>query len=47
MMAIFEGLVGDIMEVFMVNFSIFRDAFDLCLGNLKQYFRDVKKPTLR
>ena len=35
-MAIFEGLVEDIMEVFMDDFSISRDSFDLCLQNLER-----------
>ena len=34
-MAIFEDLVEDIMEVFMDDFFVFRESFDLCLQNLE------------
>ena len=34
-MAICEDLIEDIMEVFMDDFSIFGDSFDLCLRNLE------------
>ncbi|KAK6125916.1 hypothetical protein DH2020_040345 [Rehmannia glutinosa] len=36
MLAIFDELVEDIMEVFMDDFSVFGDSFDLCLANLKK-----------
>ncbi|CAL1406420.1 unnamed protein product [Linum trigynum] len=36
MIAIFNELVGDIMEVFMDDFSVFRDSFDKCLHNLEK-----------
>ena len=36
MLAIFEDLVENIMEVFMDDFSVFRDSFDDCLQHLEQ-----------
>lgn len=36
MIAIFDDLVEDIMEVFMDDFSVFGDSFDLCLKNLER-----------
>ncbi|KAK6145014.1 hypothetical protein DH2020_021834 [Rehmannia glutinosa] len=36
MLAIFDELVEEIMEVFMDDFSVFGDSFDLCLANLKK-----------
>ena len=36
MLAIFEDLVEDIMEVFMDDFSVFGDSFDSCLNNLER-----------
>ena len=35
MMAIFSGLVEDIMEIFMDDFPFFRGSFDHCLKNLE------------
>lgn len=34
MTAIFDGLLEDIMKVFMDDFPIFRDSFEVCLKNL-------------
>ena len=34
-MEIFKDLIEDIMEVFMDDFSIFDDSFNLCLHNLE------------
>ncbi|KAI5323720.1 hypothetical protein L3X38_032792 [Prunus dulcis] len=34
MMSIFSGLVENIVEVFMDDFSVFRDSYDQCLQNL-------------
>ena len=34
MMSIFSGLVEQVVEVFMDDFSIFGDSFDQCLHNL-------------
>ncbi|CAL1394636.1 unnamed protein product [Linum trigynum] len=36
MIAIFDELVGDIMEVFMEDFLVFGDSFDKCLHNLEK-----------
>lgn len=34
MMTIFQGLIEDIMEVAMDNFSVFGSSFDSCLSNI-------------
>lgn len=34
MMAIFHGLIENVMEVFMDDFSVFGESFDKCLYNL-------------
>ncbi|GKE95310.1 reverse transcriptase domain-containing protein [Tanacetum coccineum] len=39
MMAILHKLIEDIMEVFMENFSVFRNSFDHCLLNLKKMLK--------
>ncbi|KAI5668236.1 hypothetical protein M9H77_18089 [Catharanthus roseus] len=36
-MAIFEELVGDIMEVFIDDFSIVGNSFDMCLHTLENF----------
>ncbi|CAH9102258.1 unnamed protein product [Cuscuta epithymum] len=36
MIAIFEKFIGDFMEVFMDDFSIFGESFDECLHNLEK-----------
>ena len=36
MLAIFEDLIEDIMEVFMDDFSVYGDSFESCLRNLKR-----------
>ena len=36
MLAIFEDLVEETMEVFMDNFSVFGDSFSSCLQNLER-----------
>lgn len=36
MIAIFDELIEDIMEVFMDDFLVFRDSFELCLINLER-----------
>ena len=46
MMAIFEDLVEDIMEVFMDDFSVFGDSFDLCLQNLDRVLEHCKETNL-
>jgi hypothetical protein len=35
MLASFSDMVGDFMEIFMDDFSVFRDSFDSCLINLE------------
>ena len=35
MMSIFSDMVGESLEVFMDDFSVFGDSFDLCLKNLE------------
>ncbi|CAL1406328.1 unnamed protein product [Linum trigynum] len=44
MVAIFDKLVGEIMEVFMDDFSVFGDSFSHCLANWRRSLRGVKKP---
>jgi len=34
MMAIFHDMVEDFFEVFMYDFSVFGESFELCLSNL-------------
>lgn len=36
LMAIFDGLIEDIMEVFMDDFSVFGTSFNICLSNLER-----------
>ena len=36
MLAIFSDLVGECLEVFMDDFSVFGDSFDHCLKNLER-----------
>lgn len=46
MIAIFEGLVGEIMEVFMHDFSVFSDSFEICLENLENVLLRCKETYL-
>ncbi|GJZ16150.1 reverse transcriptase domain-containing protein [Tanacetum coccineum] len=39
MMAIFHDMIENTMEVFMDDFSVFGDSFDLCLSNLEKMLR--------
>ncbi|GKE16465.1 reverse transcriptase domain-containing protein, partial [Tanacetum coccineum] len=39
MMAIFHDMIKKTMEVFMDDFSVFRDSFDSCLSNLKKMLK--------
>ncbi|KAI5649949.1 hypothetical protein M9H77_35954 [Catharanthus roseus] len=39
MIAIFERSMGDIMEVFMDDFSVFGNSFDVCLSNLERVLK--------
>ena len=46
MLAIFSDLVDDIMEVFMDDFSVFGDSFDLCLANLDRVLKHCEETNL-
>ena len=46
MMAIFEDLIEDIIEVFMDDFSTFGDSFDLCLRNLEWLLKRCEETNL-
>ncbi|GKB79823.1 reverse transcriptase domain-containing protein [Tanacetum coccineum] len=39
MMAIFHDMIEKTMEVFMDDFSVFRDSFDSCLSNLEKLLK--------
>ena len=43
MLAIFEDMVEDIMEVFMDDFSVFGNSFELCLSNLERFCAGVRR----
>ncbi|XP_019435872.1 PREDICTED: uncharacterized protein LOC109342320 [Lupinus angustifolius] len=45
MLAIFADLVGKCIEVFMDDFSVSGDSFELCLKNMRRYKRDACKQT--
>ena len=46
MMAIFDDLIEDIMEVFMDDFSVFGDSFDACLHNLERVLQRCEETNL-
>ncbi|GJR64746.1 reverse transcriptase domain-containing protein [Tanacetum coccineum] len=46
MIAIFQDMLETSMEVFMDDFSVFRDSFDLCLINLEQMLIRCKQAHL-
>ena len=46
MMAVFSYFLEDIMEVFMDDFSIFGDSFDLCLANLDRVLKHCEETNL-
>ncbi|CAN6698180.1 unnamed protein product [Malus baccata var. baccata] len=46
MMGIFSGLVEQVVEVFMDDFSIFGDSFDHCLQNLSLVLEHCKETNL-
>ena len=46
MMAIFDDMVEDILEVFMDDFSVFGDSFDACLHNLKRVLERCEETNL-
>ncbi|GJU03597.1 reverse transcriptase domain-containing protein [Tanacetum coccineum] len=46
MMAIFHDMVEKTMEVFMDDFSVFRDSFDSCLSNLEKMLKRCEETNL-
>ncbi|GKC65215.1 reverse transcriptase domain-containing protein [Tanacetum coccineum] len=46
MIAIFQDMLETSMEVFMDNFSVFRESFDSCLSNLEQMLVRCKQAHL-
>nr|GEU53381.1 reverse transcriptase domain-containing protein [Tanacetum cinerariifolium] len=46
MIAIFQDMFETFMEVFMDDFSIFRDSFNSCLANLEQMLIQCKQAHL-
>ena len=46
MTAIFSDLVEEIMEVFMDDFSVFRDSFEGCLNNLEKVLARCEETNL-
>ncbi|CAL1402076.1 unnamed protein product [Linum trigynum] len=46
MLAIFDGLVREIMEVFMDDFSVYGDSFTHCLHNLELVLKRCDKTNL-
>ena len=45
-MAIFSDMVEDIMEVFMDDFLVYSDSFDLCLANLDRVLKRCEETNL-
>ncbi|GKF24682.1 reverse transcriptase domain-containing protein [Tanacetum coccineum] len=46
MMAIFHDMIEKTMEVFMDDFSVFGDSFDLCLSNLNKMLKQSEDTNL-
>ncbi|GJU78591.1 reverse transcriptase domain-containing protein [Tanacetum coccineum] len=46
MMAIFHDMIKKTMEVFMDDFSVFRDSFDSCLSNLEKMLKQYEDTNL-
>ena len=46
MMAIFTEMVEQFVEVFMDDFSVFGDSFDLCLENLAKVLKRCEETNL-
>nr|GEW91492.1 reverse transcriptase domain-containing protein [Tanacetum cinerariifolium] len=46
MMAIFYDMIGETMEVFMDDFSIFGDSFSMCLSHLDKILKKCKDTNL-
>ena len=45
-MAIFSDLVEDIMEIFMDDFSVYGDSFDLCLAHLDRVLKHCEETNI-
>ncbi|CAH9104637.1 unnamed protein product, partial [Cuscuta europaea] len=45
-MAIFSDMIGDIIEVFMDDFSVYGDSFDICLQNLNRVLERCEETNL-
>ena len=45
-MSIFADMIEDIMEVFMDDFSVFGDSFELCLRNLDRVLKRCEESNL-
>ena len=46
MMAIFHDMVEDFVEIFMNDFSVFGDSFDMCLENLDSVLASCEETNL-
>ncbi|CAA6674528.1 unnamed protein product [Spirodela intermedia] len=46
MMSIFTKMIGDFLEVFIEDFSVFDDSFDICLNNLKKVLKRCEETNL-
>ena len=46
MRTFFSDLIENIMEVFMDDFSIFGDSFELCLSNLDRVLKRCEEANL-
>ncbi|XP_050207856.1 uncharacterized protein LOC126657237 [Mercurialis annua] len=46
MTSIFADMIEDIMEVFMDDFSVFRDSFEICLNNLERVLARCEETNL-
>ncbi|GKA45894.1 hypothetical protein Tco_0738690 [Tanacetum coccineum] len=46
MLAIFHDMIEEFVEVFMDDFSVFRDSFDKCLNNLNKMLQHCKEAHL-
>ena len=46
MMAIFSDMVGDLLEIFMDDFSVFENSFEHCLKNLRKMLERCIKTNL-
>ncbi|GKD14840.1 hypothetical protein Tco_1199247 [Tanacetum coccineum] len=47
MMAIFHDMIEEIMEVFMDDFSVFRDSLSSCLSHLDKMLNGAKTPSFK